>query len=138
MARKIPSLDAKLNTYWLSFGALFALFSVILGAFGAHALKDLYNPTQLSWHQTGVQYQMYHAFALIITGFASLQFQSTRLLNIAGICFIIGTIMFSGSLYLLAWTQITLLGAITPIGGLALIIGWILLLLTFITQNPQS
>lgn len=113
-------------------GALFAALSVILGAFAAHALKQLLPVDQLQVFETGVRYQFYHSFALLITGvaFSSYPFKA---LKQASVFFIIGIILFSGSLYtmtLLSTQNVSLgpVGIITPIGGLCFIIGWLLLL----------
>jgi uncharacterized membrane protein YgdD (TMEM256/DUF423 family) len=114
-------------------GALFAAIAVILGAFGAHALKAIMHPEQLMIFETGVRYQFYHSFALLIAGIAYLSFPSKHLKQ-ASSFFIIGILLFSGSLYamtLLSTQGVSLgpVGIITPIGGLFLIVGWILLLL---------
>ena len=100
------------------------MLSVLIGAFGAHALKATLESTQrLETFETAVKYQFYHALALILLGLLMVQFQH-KAFTIAGSGFIIGTIIFSGSLYLLSITGYTKLGAITPLGGLAFIIGW--------------
>ena len=121
----------------LSIAALSGAFAVILGAFGAHALKEKLSPEQLQTFETGVRYQMYHTFALIAVALL-LEKYNNSLLNYSGYLFITGIILFSGSLYLLA-TKILLgienwiwLGAVTPIGGLCFIFGWILLLINFL------
>ncbi|RYY89423.1 MAG: DUF423 domain-containing protein [Chitinophagaceae bacterium] len=118
---------------FLSLGAILAGLGVILGAFGAHKLKTLVGPDVVSTYQTGVQYQMYHAFALIITGILWERMPSGAL-NTAGWCFLTGIVLFSGSLYLLASLKamdkvgLSGIGIITPIGGLFFIAGWIALL----------
>ena len=104
-------------------GAFFAFIAVVLGAFGAHVLKNRLLPEFLEIFQTGVNYQFYHAFALLTFGLLSEN--RPRLKPWPGVAFIIGILFFSGSLSLLAFTQIRILGAITPIGGLAFLIGWI-------------
>lgn len=109
---------------FLLVGIAFAALSVVLGAFGAHALKSTLEPQSLSTWQTGVQYQMFHALGLVALGlFASNQ--RHRLINKAGFCFIAGVVLFSGSLYMLSTTGIGVFGPITPIGGVLLIVGWV-------------
>jgi uncharacterized membrane protein YgdD (TMEM256/DUF423 family) len=107
--------------------------AVIIGAFGAHYLKTIFTADQLISFETGVKYQFYHALALLFSGIIGLYFQS-KYLKFATICFIGGTIMFSGSIYLLNILKskeiigLSGLGIITPLGGLLLIAGWFLLL----------
>ncbi|HEY4101336.1 MAG TPA: DUF423 domain-containing protein [Gemmatimonadales bacterium] len=106
-------------------GATFGALAVMLGAFGAHALRARLSPGDLEIFETGVRYQMYHAFALFAAAWLiSRQAPSAAM---AAWAFIGGVIVFSGSLYLLVATGHRWLGAITPIGGLAFIAGWILL-----------
>jgi uncharacterized membrane protein YgdD (TMEM256/DUF423 family) len=108
---------------FLLLGAVAAFLAVILGAFGAHALRGRLSPEMLAVFQTGVQYHMYHALALILVS-AIMGRMSGWLIQTAGWCFVAGIVLFSGSLYLLAATGVTVLGAVTPIGGLAFLIGW--------------
>ena len=108
---------------FLLLGAIAAFLAVILGAFGAHALRGRLSPGMLAVFQTGVQYHVYHALALILVS-AIMGRMSGWLIQTAGWCFVAGIVLFSGSLYLLAATGVTVLGAITPIGGLAFLIGW--------------
>ena len=107
-------------------GALSGGLSVALGAFGAHGLRERLTPQLLETFETGVRYEIYHAFAILVVAFALTRWQS-NLLPLAGWAFVIGTILFSGSLYILALTGIRWLGAITPLDGVAFIAGWILL-----------
>jgi uncharacterized membrane protein YgdD (TMEM256/DUF423 family) len=108
-------------------GCLFAGLAVALGAFGAHALKDLLETTnRADTFELAVRYQFYHAFALLITG-VLLQHHNTKSLQYAATCFALGIIFFSGSLYFLCFTGVRMMGAVTPIGGVFFIIGWILL-----------
>jgi uncharacterized membrane protein YgdD (TMEM256/DUF423 family) len=108
-------------------GSISGAISVMLGAFGAHALKDSLTASgRLETYETAVKYQMYHSLAMILLGVIMLNFQH-RFLNYASYSFLLGIIIFSGSLYALCATGITKLGAITPIGGLFLIAGWVLL-----------
>lgn len=110
-------------------GSLFGFLAVAAGAFGSHLLKQKLSPDMLVIFEVGVRYQMYHALALIAVAFAYLLFQSS-LLNIAGWSFIVGIVLFSGSLYTLALTGIRSFGAITPFGGVLYLIGWLCLALT--------
>ncbi|WP_435624254.1 DUF423 domain-containing protein [Flagellimonas sp.] len=114
------------------FGALYGLLAVVFGAFGAHALKKKLTPEQLQSFETGVKYQMYHAILLVSLGFF-LDFSGT-LQNYMALCFILGTFLFSFSIYGLvisasAGRKLKILGPITPLGGLLLVMGWVLLLL---------
>lgn len=106
--------------------ALFALIANILGAFGTHALKGTLDPAHLSIFQTGVQYQFYHALALLLTALLLFHIRN-RWLIASGIAFICGIILFSGSLYILSLSGIKWLGIITPLGGLSFLIAWGLL-----------
>ncbi len=118
---------------YLVLGVLLAGLSVILGAFGAHGLKQIVQPDTLNSYQTGVHYQMYHALALILLGILYERFPN-HFTSLAGVFFIGGTILFSGSLYLItslkAMNKVIApgIGILTPIGGLLLIGGWLLLL----------
>ena len=109
-------------------GSITGLLAVILGAFGAHGLEKILDAKTLSTYQTGVEYQFYHSFALIAAGILAHLWPSTTPFRIAGICFLFGIIIFSGSLYLYTFTGIKTFGMITPIGGLSFIAGWILLI----------
>lgn len=104
-------------------GALSALLAVAAGAFGAHSLKSQLSVEWLSIFEVGVRYHMYHAFALIAVAWAQAQWPS-RVMVTAGILFVLGTVIFSGSLYLLSLTGQRWMGAITPLGGLAFLAGW--------------
>ena len=107
-------------------GANLALLGVALGAFGAHALRERLSPEDLAIFETGVRYQMYHALALFAVAWAASRWPGTAV-NAAGWMFIVGVLIFSGSLYALVLTDTRWLGAITPLGGVALILGWGLL-----------
>ena len=104
-------------------GAVAAFIGVGFGAFGAHGLRGRLTPEMLAVFETGVRYQMYHAFAILITALALARFDGW-LIRTAGWLFTAGIVLFSGSLYALALTSVTMLGAITPIGGLAFLAGW--------------
>jgi uncharacterized membrane protein YgdD (TMEM256/DUF423 family) len=112
---------------FLILGSMNAFLAVVLGAFGAHVLKDRLTTDMLAVFQTGVQYQMYHAFALIVVALLSKQFSNSAAIGRSGWFFLIGIVLFSGSLYALSLSGITILGAITPLGGIAFLIGWFLL-----------
>jgi len=103
--------------------------AVVLGAFGAHALRARLSAELLQTFETGVRYHMYHALALFAVAYALTRWQSTGFSIAAGWLFVAGTVLFSGSLYLLAITGVRWLGAITPVGGLAWIVGWVCLVL---------
>ena len=105
-------------------GAVLGFLGVAIGAFGAHGLRGRLSPEMLAVFETGVRYQMYHVFALLIVAAAAGQAGPARLLLASGWSFIAGIAIFSGSLYALALTGTTALGAITPIGGLGFLIGW--------------
>ncbi|OCA88795.1 DUF423 domain-containing protein [Pseudobacillus wudalianchiensis] len=113
-------------------GAINAFLSVALGAFGAHGLEGKVEPKYLEIWKTGVQYQMFHASGMILVGILMGQFSSSSLLNWSGWMMLIGTIIFSGSLYALTLSGIKVLGAITPIGGVAFLAAWVLLVLAAI------
>jgi len=108
---------------FLLLGAINGFLTVTFGAFAAHGLKNLLSPGLLKIFHTGVDYQGLHALALLIVGVLLLHFQQ-RALVLAGWAFASGIIIFSGSLYLLALTDASWLGAITPIGGTAFLFGW--------------
>jgi len=111
---------------FLLIGALAALIGVGFGAFGAHGLRERLSPEMLAVFETGVRYQMYHAFAILIVALALARLDAP-LVRAAGWSFTAGIVLFSGSLYTMALTGVTTLGAITPIGGVAFLIGWALL-----------
>lgn len=115
-----------MDRFFFVSGSVAALVGVALGAFGAHSLRTKLSPEMLSIFEVGVRYQMYHAFGLIAVAWATARWPETNL-NAAGWAFIVGIVIFSGSLYLLSTTDVRWLGAITPIGGLAFIIGWAIL-----------
>lgn len=108
-------------------GALSALVSVAAGAFGAHALRARLTPELLAVFETAARYQMYHALALLAVAWATTRWPGA-LAVWAGWLFLAGTVLFSGSLYALALTGVRGLGAITPLGGVAFLAGWLCLL----------
>jgi uncharacterized membrane protein YgdD (TMEM256/DUF423 family) len=105
-------------------GALLAGVGVALGAFGAHGLRGRLSPEMLAVFETGVRYHMYHSLAILVTA-ALMSRVEGRAIVIAGWSFATGILIFSGSLYALALSGVTILGAITPIGGLAFLVGWV-------------
>ncbi len=114
-----------LTRIFLATAAIFGGLSVIGGAFASHALKDKLTDRALAIFETGARYQMYHALALLLVALLlSRAEQSQTFFAVAGWAFIAGTIIFSGSLYALSLTNIKWLGAITPLGGVAYIVGW--------------
>src|SRR5438094_10047606 len=119
---------------FLVLAALFSFLGVAAGAFGAHFLKSVLSPDMLAVFETAVRYQMYHAFALLIVGGACEQFPQASLTP-AGWLFTIGIVLFSGSLYALAFTGIAELGAIAPLGVVALLAGRGWLALRFATWS---
>lgn len=112
---------------FLTAGAISGALAVLLGAFGAHLLKQMISPDMLEIYQTGIHYQFYHTFALLCVGIL-MNFNPSKTLRWSGYLFIAGTIIFSGFLYVLALTGVKALGMIVPIGGLTLVVAWILLL----------
>ena len=115
---------ASMDRTFLLLAAILGFLGVALGAFGAHALRGRLTPEMLAVFETGVRYQMYHVCALLIVSAAIGHLGSARLLAVAGWSFFAGILLFSGSLYALALTSTGILGAITPIGGLAFLVGW--------------
>ncbi|MEX0806691.1 MAG: DUF423 domain-containing protein [Candidatus Binatia bacterium] len=118
-----------MERFFFTAGSLIAFLGVALGAFAAHGLKSRLTPDMLEIFETGVRYQMYHAFGLFAVAWASSHWPESNV-NAAGWCFIIGIIVFSGSLYVLSLTGVRWLGAITPLGGVAFLIGWAILVWT--------
>lgn len=108
-------------------GSIFMALAVAFGAFGAHIVQDILTPDRFDVYQTGVEYHFYHALGLLILGTITLTYKENRWLIYSGYCMIAGIFIFSGSLYLLTLTNTGWLGAITPIGGVAFILGWIFL-----------
>ncbi|SDN26293.1 Uncharacterized membrane protein YgdD, TMEM256/DUF423 family [Psychrobacillus sp. OK028] len=111
-------------------GAINGFLAVALGAFGAHALKEKLSEKYLAIWETAVQYQMFHALALVAIGIlmSSKLLGPVSSLNTAGYLMIVGIVLFAGSLYVLSLTGVGILGAITPIGGVAFLAGWIMLI----------
>jgi uncharacterized membrane protein YgdD (TMEM256/DUF423 family) len=119
-------MDLDKSAGWLVLiGCLGAGLGVAGGAFGAHMLKNLLDPPMLTTYDTATRYQMYHAFGMILCGLAVRVSRDTRM-AMAGWLFLIGTVLFSGSLYGMALLGMRWLGPVTPVGGLTLILGWML------------
>jgi uncharacterized membrane protein YgdD (TMEM256/DUF423 family) len=108
---------------FLLLGAVAAFLAVTLGAFGAHGLRGRLSPEMMAVFQTGVQYHMYHALAIRLVS-AMMGRLGGWLIQTAGWAFVAGIVLFSGSLYALALSGVTILGAVTPLGGVAFLIGW--------------
>ena len=115
-----------MDRLFFALGALAAFIGVALGAFAAHGLKSRIDPNMLATFEVGVRYHMYHALALLAVAWACTKWPGT-LTNAAGWLFVAGIVVFSGSLYVLAVTGVRWLGAITPLGGLAFLAGWLCL-----------
>jgi uncharacterized membrane protein YgdD (TMEM256/DUF423 family) len=115
-----------MDRVFLSLGAASAFVAVAAGAFGAHALRDRLSADMLGTWQTAAAYQMYHALALLAVGIVLGRFSSegSQWLTAAGWLFVVGAALFSGSLYALALSGVTWLGAVTPLGGVAFLLGW--------------
>jgi uncharacterized membrane protein YgdD (TMEM256/DUF423 family) len=126
-----------LQALFFFLGSLAAFLGVGAGAFGAHALKHKLGAEMLGIFEVGVRYQMYHALALLIVAWACGVF-SVSLVASAGWLFVVGTLIFSGSLYILALSGVRAWGAVTPIGGVLLLIGWLLLLLAALKDGLRG
>jgi uncharacterized membrane protein YgdD (TMEM256/DUF423 family) len=120
---------------WILGGAVLGGLAVVLGAFGAHGLDDyLVEHNQAANYETAVQYQMYHALALILVGILA-ERRSTSSLRVAGWCFVAGVVLFCGALYGLALARISQLGMVAPIGGTLLIAGWTALVVSALIRD---
>lgn len=116
------------STRWfLALGSVSALVAVVLGAFGAHALKTRVSADLMAVYQTGVLYHLVHSLGLLAVGLVAIQLPGSALVRAAGGSMLAGVILFSGSLYVLALTGTRAWGMITPFGGVAFILGWALL-----------
>jgi uncharacterized membrane protein YgdD (TMEM256/DUF423 family) len=111
---------------FFALGSLLAGLAVLLGAFGAHALRESLSPEDLQTFEIGVRYQMYHALGLLAVAWAHTRWEGAAL-TAAGWLFVAGIVVFSGSLYVLVLSGQRWLGAVTPLGGLAFVAGWALL-----------
>lgn len=122
-----------MSRLWLFSGAVYGLLGVALGAFGAHALRERLAPDLQAIYRTAVEYQFWHALALLALGIWSAQ-RPAPLLDWAGGCLAVGVLLFSGSLYALALSGVRALGAVTPVGGLLFLAGWGLMAWTALRQ----
>ena len=116
-----------MHNLFLVLAGINGFLAVGLGAFGAHGLKNILSADLLNTFNTGVHYHMMHALALLAVGILTLHFPNQSLLKISGYLFLVGIVLFSGSLYVLALSSIRWLGAITPLGGVAFLAAWALL-----------
>lgn len=125
----------------ITVGAVIAAIAVALGAFGAHIVKDMVTPERFGNWETAAQYQLYHALAIIATGVIA-HYKQDELLRKAGLVFGVGILLFSFSLYALALTDMTWLGAVTPLGGVSFIAGWLMLAKASFSlskaENPEA
>jgi uncharacterized membrane protein YgdD (TMEM256/DUF423 family) len=115
--------------------SIFLALAVVIGAFGAHGLKSHLSAEMIQIYKTGVEYHFYHALGLLLIGVIAISFPS-ELLKWSAILLVVGIILFSGSLYILAITGIKWIGAITPLGGLGFIAGWVLLFMAALKKIP--
>jgi uncharacterized membrane protein YgdD (TMEM256/DUF423 family) len=115
-----------MDRLFLTLGALSGAIGVAAGAFGAHALRARLEPRMLEVFETGARYQMYHALALVAAAWVAQRWPGTAG-SVAGWLFVAGTVLFSGSLYAMALSGVRALGAITPLGGVCFIAGWVVL-----------
>jgi uncharacterized membrane protein YgdD (TMEM256/DUF423 family) len=112
---------------FVALGSVGAFLSVALGAFGAHGLRGRISDAMLSIYQTGVHYQLFHSLALVLVGLLSERLAAAGWVAGAGALFVVGIVLFSGSLYALSLTGTSMFGLVTPFGGLAFLLGWLLL-----------
>lgn len=120
------------------FASINGFLAVTLGAFGAHGLESLLSPELLGTFSTAVEYHMYHSLALLGTAVLAFQFPEEKLVRIAGNLFLLGILFFCGSLYVLALSGVTWLGAITPIGGVFFLAAWASLFWFGFNMKPQD
>lgn len=123
---------------FLMIAAISGFCAVVIGAFAAHGLKQILAPEAIDVVKTGVQYQMYHALALLIVALWLSHKPDARGLKVGGLAFILGSLLFSGSLYAIALGAPRWLGPITPLGGLCFLIGWALLFLAAWRTKPAD
>ena len=123
---------------WTTLGAFLGLLAVACGAFGAHALRDHLEPELLVVWETGSRYAMFHALALLAVGIAAARRPDEPRLRVAGAAFGFGVALFSGSLWAMALSGQRWLGAVTPLGGVAFMVGWLALLLAARRAGPTA
>lgn len=122
-------------TFFLVNGAIFGFFSVALGAFGAHGLEKALSPELLETFKTAVEYQFLHSIVLLIVALLAAHQLTSLSIKLSGYFFLVGILLFSGSLYLYVATQIKLFAMITPVGGLFFLFGWLALLVASLKAN---
>lgn len=127
-ARGAPASRPEMERTFFFLGAIFALIGVAAGAFGAHALQERLVADRLAVFDTAVRYQMYHALGLLAVAWATTRWPGP-LTTMAGWLFVLGILIFGGTLYALAFGAPRILGAVTPLGGLSFLAGWLLLAL---------
>ena len=127
-----------LPKFFAIFATVSGLLAVVLGAFGAHALKGSLEPRLLQAYETGVTYQMSHALALLMLSIMMTMWEPKTAFAVAGVSMATGVVLFSGSLYLLAVTGMKWLGPVTPIGGVFLIVGWAAFTFGVATESFQT
>ncbi len=120
---------------FLILGGLNAALVVLLGAFGAHALKMRLSSEMMAVYQTGIHYHLFHALGLLIVGVVALHWPASIFLKWAGWLMLVGIALFSGSLYALSLSELRWLGAITPFGGISFILAWILFVLSLLKAS---
>ncbi|ULO05953.1 DUF423 domain-containing protein [Paenibacillus sp. 19GGS1-52] len=123
---------------FMTWGALLAMLGVAIGAFGAHLLKSIISEDYMQVYETGVHYQMIHALGLILIALVVGQWGESTRLRWAGWLLCSGIVLFSGSLYVLSITGVKVLGAITPLGGVCFIAGWIFLALEALSRRSET
>lgn len=126
-----------MHTRFLLLGAISAFIGVAAGAFGAHALEARLSSDLLAVYETGVRYELFHAMALLVVGMAADRWPQAGW-GRAGWMFVAGTVLFSGSLYVLALTGARALGAVTPLGGLCFLCGWLLAVIAAIRSGSPA
>lgn len=119
--------EVDMGKLFIFLGSINAFLAVASGAFGAHTLKSKLSKEMLAIFETGVHYHFFHALGLILIGIIAIKINASNLVNWSGYLLLTGIIVFSGSLYILSFTGVRAFGAITPIGGVAFLAGWILL-----------
>lgn len=126
-----------MDRFFFFIGSLFAGGAVLAGAFGAHLLQNQLTPEMLAVFETGARYQLFHSLAILVCALAIARWP-LRKIRLAGLFFVMGVVLFSGSLYLLAYSGISQFGILTPIGGTCFLIGWFLLAWTAARIPPTN
>lgn len=126
----------KTTQRFLFLGSILMALAVCLGAFGAHILKKVISPDMLVIYQTGVQYQFYHALGLFVVAFVA-YLQNSKAVKIAGNLMFLGIVLFSGSLYLYVFLNVKFTGPITPIGGVLMVVSWLILAWSVLKTNSK-